>query len=108
MKPCPESFVQLFHLPFQDGSEERSGHNGSLQLACVLRRVSCEALQEGAEFIAEGAHHAYAVFDLRIIAVMLLPRYRAAGAKIDLVAQECEGSAQPPVQLPLNLRNCID
>src|ERR1700730_9199630 len=97
MKAHAKAFIQLFHLRFQDRSEERSRHDGAADLALVLRRVSFQSPEECAEFIAERAHHAYAVFDLGIVAVMFSSRHRAAGAKINLIAQESEGSAQPTV-----------
>src|SRR5205085_7309689 len=94
VKTGSEATVQSVERAFQDGREERSRHHRAGKLRQkVLLRSSFKTTQQRIKLIIKGAHHAYAVFNLRIVAVMLSIRHSAPCAKINLIAQKSEGRA---------------
>src|ERR1044072_3416035 len=60
------------------------------------------------EFIRKASHHANAIFDLGIVAVMSARRDSAAGFQIDLIAEKREGGSQTRPQILLDLTNLLD
>src|SRR4051812_41014387 len=65
-------------------------------------------MPERAKLIVESAHHADAIFDLRVIAVMHAPRHTTTGAQVNLVAEKSEGCPEAGAELALERSEVFD
>src|SRR5205085_6458546 len=59
-------------------------------------------------YLLERTHHADAVLDLRIVAVMPQRWHSETGAQINLVTEKSEGGAEPRAQVALDGREFFD
>src|SRR6266850_1490991 len=91
---CLKTPVQSLDLLAQDGSENCARHDRTVKLLRISQRFALQPAHQCFELIRKAAHHADAVFNLRVIAVMLSRGHLAAGSQVNLVTQKRERRAQ--------------
>ena len=74
----------------------------------VLRLAARESAPERIELVVERANHPDAVFNLRVIAVMLARGNSAACAQINLIAEKSEGRSESLTKLALQRSDLAD
>src|SRR6266699_1581574 len=97
-----KAIVQFPNLLFQLRSEESSSHDRAVNFPGTLWRLAFEPLHQRAELIAKRAHHANAIFDLWILAVVLSPGHVPSCPQINLITEKSERRAHLTTQLILN------
>src|SRR5437868_808132 len=101
MQPRSEARVQTIYQLLQHGRKERPRHHRAMQVRGMLWWTARESAPERVEFVIEGTNHPDAVFNLRVIAVMLARGNSAACAQINFIAQKSEGRSESLTKLAL-------